>query len=838
MADNERKRPAPLSSPTSSHYTVHDALISNDSSHPNKKLNAAGSHSSFPAAIPGVLHNINLLAARHPILATASHSALSISTDSPDNDGLDPKSLEATILAFQKKAIWTQMEEYQRQLQRANDSLNALESRALSAESAISSVTSFVESIHQTLVTITQSPELLGPSLSDTSHSELATAASSLLFQLNLLSSTSPSKHPHSLLSTWSRSLTQQWLSISHLLNNICLIISKKGKLSPDIDSALSRIMSLTTETTRLQYQVAQQHGHIESLEAKFEATEALLRRTEKKLDRLKIQGVSGLANVVETGSNGTGDSSASTHTGILDGVANPNTINSNNLSSRETSAMISEEKYVEAMRLAELRLNEIQLLKKDRILLQNDLNTLRIELEDARSSQLRIADMDRQIRYEISQQEALRTELERILMENQTLNSDRRVFTEQVRTIEAKERKILESEYRKLELDLHRIRTGRDALQKTLDERIVKDDLEIKQHQELKVIADTRSNRIITLEAEVQRLKMRLAADSGERGLLEFFDENPQENPYLVLKDQITKLKAQREHFEKLAKSLQSNDALAELSARLSSVEEDRQALAEKLERYNTMYESIDLESKTLLEDQTKKLHDLSTKCEYYQKTESRLLTEIETIGKAWADLEGQNSKRVTNLAEKEDHIMRLLAEKAKYEQKFALLSKQSTTYNNMGIALRRQSDKQLEQIRKQEEIEKNMSMQLQVLEKEAAAKAPLLEKEKRKVADLMQQVSQYKERFDRASQRCDQLVTVVKQKTELVEHELDAKRRLQEQMDLLKKKLETVTNTQPQGDASLLKQLEEYKLLLKCQSCSNNFKSHVLLKCMHTFW
>ncbi|OAJ43914.1 hypothetical protein BDEG_27228 [Batrachochytrium dendrobatidis JEL423] len=801
MADNERKRPAPLSSPTSSHYTVHDALISNDSSHPNKKLNAAGSHSSFPAAIPGVLHNINLLAARHPILATASHSALSISTDSPDNDGLDPKSLEIKLVLIFKLVLFSKLstfirlqfwlfkkKQYGLRWKNINDSYK---------EQTI---------IHQTLVTITQSPELLGPSLSDTSHSELATAASSLLFQLNLLSSTSPSKHPHSLLSTWSRSLTQQWLSISHLLNNICLIISKKGKLSPDIDSALSRIMSLTTETTRLQYQVAQQHGHIESLEAKFEATEALLRRTEKKLDRLKIQGVSGLANVVETGSNGTGDSSASTHTGILDGVANPNTINSNNLSSRETSAMISEEKYVEAMRLAELRLNEIQLLKKDRILLQNDLNTLRIELEDARSSQLRIADMDRQIRYEISQQEALRTELERILMENQTLNSDRRVFTEQVRTIEAKERKILESEYRKLELDLHRIRTGRDALQKTLDERIVKDDLEIKQHQELKVIADTRSNRIITLEAE--------------------------ENPYLVLKDQITKLKAQREHFEKLAKSLQSNDALAELSARLSSVEEDRQALAEKLERYNTMYESIDLESKTLLEDQTKKLHDLSTKCEYYQKTESRLLTEIETIGKAWADLEGQNSKRVTNLAEKEDHIMRLLAEKAKYEQKFALLSKQSTTYNNMGIALRRQSDKQLEQIRKQEEIEKNMSMQLQVLEKEAAAKAPLLEKEKRKVADLMQQVSQYKERFDRASQRCDQLVTVVKQKTELVEHELDAKRRLQEQMDLLKKKLETVTNTQPQGDASLLKQLEEYKLLLKCQSCSNNFKSHVLLK------
>lgn len=38
--------------------------------------------------------------------------------------------------------------------------------------------------------------------------------------------------------------------------------------------------------------------------------------------------------------------------------------------------------------------------------------------------------------------------------------------------------------------------------------------------------------------------------------------------------------------------------------------------------------------------------------------------------------------------------------------------------------------------------------------------------------------------------------------------------------------------------ADQGLLKQLDEYKMLLKCSSCVKNFKDHTLLKCGHTFW
>ncbi|KAH6576633.1 hypothetical protein BASA50_005995 [Batrachochytrium salamandrivorans] len=877
MADNERKRPAPLSSPSHAASTggpTHTS-ISNNSTSSSSNTSTSGNTTSIgngkdcppshlvsthgrPAKRPntnsigstelstgmdlGGTHN--RLAARHPILATAEYASsidtTALTKDPLDSTDLDPKSLEATILTFQKKAIWAQMEEYQRQLDRTTRDMNSLESKVMSAESAVASATAFVEAVYETLQAITHLPELtISSSISD-SQSQLVTTASSLLHQLNILSSSTTTPSLSNQVSSWGGIIQKRWASIGQLLSTVFSSISLAGKLEPDTEKMLSRTMVLAAEASQLHTQVSQQQGRIEMLESKLDTTDQLLIRTEKKLDRLRLQSnalptsnSSATANNVNAIGRGAAIGNRSETTDSAMSASTP----ALHQSSSDLSTLVFEERAVEATRLAEFRLNEIQLLKKDRIALQNDINSLRIELDDARSSQARVLDMDRQLRYEITQQEVMRNELERVLLENQTLHSDRRMFTDQVRALEAKERKTLEADFRKLELDLHRIRSGRDTLQKNLDERTARDDVEFKQNQELRLIANTRNDRIVSLEAELQRLKMYIAASIGEQSLLDFFDDSPDKNPYKTLKEKIDALEIKQQHFEALVISLQSEDPISDLSLKLTETEDARQALAVQLEKYTRIFGSTESDSGVRLEAQAHELEEFATKCKYYQKTESRLLTEIETIGKAWADLESQNSKRVTNLTEKEDHIMRLLAEKTKYEQKFAMLSKQSTTYNNMGIALRRQSDKQLEQIRKQEDIEKNLSMQLQVLEKEAATKAPALEKEKRKVAELLQQVGQYKDRFERATQRCDQLVNVVKQKTELIEHEADAKRRLQEQVELLKKKMETITNSQPQGDAQLLKQLEEYKLLLKCQSCSHNFKSHVLLKCMHTF-
>lgn len=59
---------------------------------------------------------------------------------------------------------------------------------------------------------------------------------------------------------------------------------------------------------------------------------------------------------------------------------------------------------------------------------------------------------------------------------------------------------------------------------------------------------------------------------------------------------------------------------------------------------------------------------------------------------------------------------------------------------------------------------------------------------------------------------------------------------RKTLEQMAVVKKKHDALLKVS--GDPILQGQVEQYRMLLMCQTCNTNFKSHVLLKCMHTFW
>ncbi|KAI8900903.1 hypothetical protein BC833DRAFT_213446 [Globomyces pollinis-pini] len=149
------------------------------------------------------------------------------------------------------------------------------------------------------------------------------------------------------------------------------------------------------------------------------------------------------------------------------------------------------------------------------------------------------------------------------------------------------------------------------------------------------------------------------------------------------------------------------------------------------------------------------------------------------------------------------------------------------------MGIAQKRQSEKQLEQIRKLDELERSLSQQLQTLEQSVAVNAPNLEAERRKVNQLTLQLAEVRDSLEASKLKADQLVVILAQKTEQMSDISEAYRKCQEQLVVWKKKYDNVSRADPESS----EERNEYRLLLMCQSCNNNFKSHCLLKCMHTF-
>jgi E3 ubiquitin-protein ligase BRE1 len=122
-------------------------------------------------------------------------------------------------------------------------------------------------------------------------------------------------------------------------------------------------------------------------------------------------------------------------------------------------------------------------------------------------------------------------------------LQSQKRALIDQIKTEEEKKRKILEADLKKCDQDMNRIRTARDNLQRTLDLKNAEQDTTKKQLNEVELVANARKSRIEALQSELARVKLQVGIDIGEIGLIRFFGDMNESNPYAVLSSQIKEL-------------------------------------------------------------------------------------------------------------------------------------------------------------------------------------------------------------------------------------------------------------------------------------------------------
>lgn len=96
--------------------------------------------------------------------------------------------------------------------------------------------------------------------------------------------------------------------------------------------------------------------------------------------------------------------------------------------------------------------------------------------------------------------------------------------------------------------------------------------------------------------------------------------------------------------------------------------MEEELVEKTKELEKYIQLVGPLDsnIESSmsAKLQQKEQELNNIKQKFDYYQKSEQRLISELEALGKAWSKLEEQNSKRVASLQEKEEQLEKLSLE------------------------------------------------------------------------------------------------------------------------------------------------------------------------------
>ncbi|TPX57776.1 hypothetical protein PhCBS80983_g03563 [Powellomyces hirtus] len=716
-----------------------------------------------------------------------------------DPDGEIPGS---GVLGFQKEAIWRQMQHYKRKSVRAEQRIAQLENKQSVYDSSLALANTYMHKVFEDLKQF-----LLR--MDDGSKSRRIQPEDERPYQSELLKEII---RPGIQSKEVEAALEHTWVLTNDILTELLRRVDyaterrtseadsgtpgdQLGHERAKVDQLQARVHSLSEEVHTLQGELHAKQRQIVAVTDQLSETSDLLSNTERTLDRLKMSSKSASQSLSHTEE----DKRRETEMEVED-------VNS--------ASFIAETRLADIQHLRAKNLSLMEELEKNR--LQNANNVANDDL--IRESPL-YRNLDEEYKYQLKENDVLKQRLDKNSVDLNESRAERARIAEDMEAEELGRRRGLEAEMKKLESDLTRIRGHRDQLQHNLDLRVSKDEIEIQQLQEIRVVANARKDRIHCLEQDVLRLKLHMAANTGDRALITFFEENPDGNPILDLRQ---KLKDAQHQIRELKHKVsgQNHVPLSEDAASTDrqweeNVEERQDSLSSYKKLFGEAGSEVDAmkEFATRLEEREKELDKLRGKLEAFEKTESRLGSEIETLGKAWSELEEQNSRKVLDLAEKEDNILRLMAERTKYDQKCAMLTKQSATANNLAIALRRQSDKQLEQIRNLEQREKMLLQQLNVLERDVAAHKASFEQQQRSLADHLQEIAQLKGAERNWMSKYENATQLLKQKLALLENEMEERRKAQESLGILQRKVDKLSKTEAGPDAGLTKELEEYK-------------------------
>ncbi|KAJ3326385.1 E3 ubiquitin-protein ligase bre1 [Blyttiomyces sp. JEL0837] len=668
------------------------------------------------------------------------------------------------LLRHQKIAIWGRMLEYKRGNQELEERLEALLQRQRGYESAIISLQEIplpqsngdvVEDVHRTCEQWSQS--LQG------SFQQVEKLVTSLLQKPINASSEELIKN-----------VKEYEARVVNLLGDVsfadfAFFVTKVGELVPNLDpSFIIQFTKLKSENTSL-------HSQIEEVQTMMEEMKSAKESAERKLVKLKLtQSVDRGVAVTET-----------KDVEMVDAAGMP----------------------VEQMN------KEMELLKAEKIDLMNKLDELRIQLntgmgEDRVKESPTYRNMEAEFNFHKSENAILKNRLDKLNHEYEELQSERRKFIEQLESDETARRKVLESELKKLETDLTRIRGNRDNLQHSLDLRVSKDELDIAQNIEIRTLANTRKDHIVCLEKQIHRLKRQMAEQAADKFFLDYFEENPDGNLISELRKEVRELKEKLEAAEADLEALQN----------LSSEERDKHGILVSEKKFKDQVAQLEQRLQKInengnVEELAAKVKDLEQRLDYSQKTQSYLSSEVDQVTKAWTQLEDQSMEKVLNLTKLEDRILAITAERVKCEQKIAMISKHGQTMQNLMLALKRQSEKQLETIRKLEERERSLSQQLQSIEKDLSTKSITTDLFRRKVSELQLKTADQADKVEKLSLRAQESERLLKEKTRVLVEETDAKRKLTGELEALKRKVDNMGRNESAGDAALVKERDDYK-------------------------
>ncbi|KAJ1836336.1 E3 ubiquitin-protein ligase bre1 [Coemansia sp. RSA 2711] len=817
-----------------------------------------------------------------PSLAKKRHTAKesdfeALSTEFDENAGM--LDLDA-IREFQKEAIWRQMQEYKRDAQRAQQRSSDIELRHAAWEQRIAGVCAQWDRAVRDLDAIVNDAEPSSTAAPDTTPQTW--------LEIMLPRQTPSGAQAAAAAETQAAGDAQTSIErFNESVNSVLRQLQTKSKQS-EVDwqaaiDRLSRTRATQADLDELKAQVALLSRQLSESKEVLEQREFDLRHALKQLDRRICptvrNGESSTAGGQDApspakGGETTEDQPMASPTAPTSGGATPAadgaTAMTNGTAATSTAVLQAQQDKENYKLLAERRLAEIEEKVRENTELLSQVDSLKLQIAAVpdyvicETSLYKQAEASRD--YYLGQTQRLQVEVERLFGEISELKTSRAEFEEGALAESTAQRQALEAELQRLQNDLARVRNHRDQVQRELEARRAQDGVEDQKSAELKLLSDVRRERMNALISENKRLLACIAVLRGDRAAFETYTDEELSKTTAVADELRSKLEQVTRREKRLADqlealSVQGDDEArvrspaqppaagetesARLLAELQGARDEVDRLQLRICKYEEILGGAVVDESGSIVDDTAKASELAAKQKRVDemalerdglaRTSAMMERELQIICESFAKLEEQNTSKVWDLSSKEQAVARVVAEKSKYDEKFIGLNKDCQAQRLANQALRNQNAKQLEHIKAIEERDRALAQQLSLVGSEAEKATQAWQATQARLQDAQVRAQELEEQARALEEQVRVATQALNERTEslgALEHE---KRRVQETLDAANRRLDEAEKTTDHSGLSKL--CADYKALLKCPTCQTNFKSHVLLRCMHVF-
>ncbi|KAI6098985.1 BRE1 E3 ubiquitin ligase-domain-containing protein [Pisolithus croceorrhizus] len=428
-------------------------------------------------------------------------------------------------------------------------------------------------------------------------------------------------------------------------------------------------------------------------------------------------------------------------------------------------------------------------------------------------------------------------------------LRSSRKEFEDETTAASQQAQQELKTLLSKRDADNLRVREARDQYAAELAERKARDSVKLQSWQEVKDLAESRSERITQLQSEIARHKAKLAAHSGDEDLMKYFFEGKVDDMDYVrdLRRKLEKTEMRLVALEQSLSTLQHDrpDVSRHVAAEASAREELAQ-VSKELTRYRSLLGGVSDASALArqLQDKDTELQQLRLIVDQQSQAESSLCAEVDRLSSSWENLDQQVKKKVFDLTTFEEKLQRTMHEKAKAENKYFAAMREKEMGESERKAMARQLEKQGKAVERALEVEKNLSAQVGDLEKMSVISRRTIEESDKKIRMLeaevqkLQHVSEAdKKRFTEARNYASESTQLQRKLESQVRAAEEEATRVKRETEKKIKKLSAAAAPVGIREEALSQEIEGLWKLMKCSTCKQGMREVVLTKCMHTF-